>query len=381
MRNALLGEELIRRGHKVTYFASAFNHYTKKFITNNEEPVVIDENSKVIFLKGIGYKKNISFRRYIEYKILAYRFRRYVTKLEKPDVIVSAIPPYGITYEALIFSIANKIPIIVDTRDKWPDTHLEYFPQLFRGLFRVALWRDFEKIKKISKQATGLTAVSKDMLCWMVDKSKRTKNTREKVFYLGYNKRNTSGQNEFSDKIPRDKFVVTYVGSFGGNTDQSIVLSAAKILKEDFYFIFVGSGGKQSDLKKKFENLNNILFTGWLDQASIDTILDKTSVGVCPTAKGGHLMPNKIFTYFSAGKPILSGYSGELENMITDEKLGLNFKYNDLSDFISKLQMIKGDKKLYEEMSSNVFKIYREKFEAPKIYGEFAEFVENITEL
>src|SRR5574341_243598 len=121
LRTALLADKLITKGHSVLWWASAFDHLQKKWISKQETEVKISNNFTIKLLKGIGYKRNVSIRRFIDHRIIAKRFRELVSAESRPDIIVASLPSHDLAYEAVMYANKNNIPIIVDIRDPWPD--------------------------------------------------------------------------------------------------------------------------------------------------------------------------------------------------------------------------------------------------------------------
>ena len=60
-RTYFVCEELVKRFHRVTWWASAFSHKSKTFILDEDTEILHKENFKINALHvPIGYKKNIS---------------------------------------------------------------------------------------------------------------------------------------------------------------------------------------------------------------------------------------------------------------------------------------------------------------------------------
>ena len=76
MRNAMLADKLIEKGHAVTWWASAFNHFSKQWIRRTDTEIEIKKNLTIRVLKGSGYKKNFSISRYIDHRIIAWKFKK-----------------------------------------------------------------------------------------------------------------------------------------------------------------------------------------------------------------------------------------------------------------------------------------------------------------
>ena len=76
LRTAVLAEELVKRGHRATWWASSFSHLRKAWFRRDESSVELDSGVNVELLHGPGYKSNVSFARLIDHRIVARQFKR-----------------------------------------------------------------------------------------------------------------------------------------------------------------------------------------------------------------------------------------------------------------------------------------------------------------
>ena len=147
MRTAMLAEHLHAKGHSVVWWSSNFFHPTKTLLFNDYKEVEIDQNYTIKLIKGLPYTKNISIKRYIHYKLLAKRFRDMANRCILPDIIVTSMPDYNHSYEAVIFGKSHNIPVVVDIQDIWPDIFIKELPKSFRQVAKLLLTSDFIKLK------------------------------------------------------------------------------------------------------------------------------------------------------------------------------------------------------------------------------------------
>lgn len=384
MRTALLADVLIDRAHTVLWWTSAFDHFKKEWIFKKDTEVVMKEGLKIIALKGTGYKRNISIRRFIDHRIIARKFRNLAHKMVRPDIIIASMPPHDLAYEAVKFGARNNVPVIVDIRDPWPDIFLNHVPGIFQKFAKIVFCRDFSMLKKTMQLADGLTAVTSTFLEWGLRYAKREKTLRDKVFYLGC-KRNTDIHNQ-PNKIVRlidnlnNKFVVTFVGTIAYYHNPSIVIDCAhKLSKNNIQFVIAGDGEFFDEIKIKTSLLKNVILSGWLDQAEINTLLEYSHIGICPTTQNIDLFPNKAFTYLSAGLPVISAFQGDLKELIEKYQIGLYYPPNDAEALANCINRLYEDKRLYKKMSENARKIFDEMFDADRIYEEYAKHIDQLT--
>lgn len=385
MRTALLADKLVERGHEVLWWTSAFDHFKKDWIFKEDTLIDIKERYKIYALKGIGYKKNISLSRFIDHRIIAWKFKRIAPKMPKPDVIVASMPPHDLACEAVMFAKKNNIPVLVDIRDPWPDIFLNHIPLKFRGLAKIALYKDFRMIKKIMQMADGLIAVTNTFMEWGLNYAGREKNSFDRVFYLGYKKPSISHISKAKERfLPifenlKDKFIVFFVGTIASYHNPSTLLKVAERLSEhNIYFVIAGDGEFLRQLKKISTTLSNVFLTGWLNQDEIEFWLQHSKIGVCPTTKEIDLFPNKAFTYLSAGLPIISAFQGDLREIIEKYQIGFYYPPNDVDAIAECIMKLYNNPELYKKMSENAGRVFDEMFDADKIYTEYAEHIEKV---
>ncbi|MBI3502705.1 MAG: glycosyltransferase family 4 protein [Bacteroidetes bacterium] len=383
MRTALLADKLIERGHTVLWWASAFDHVKKKWVAQNDSVVEIKNGYEIFALKGIGYKKNISLSRFIDHRIIARNFKKFALQKTKPDAMIVSMPAHDLAYQAVMFAKKNNIPVIVDVRDEWPDLFVNYAPSVLRPFTWFFLFNDFAMVKKTMHYADSLVSMMDSLLQWGLKYAGRKQTENDKVFYLGGKKIVNENKNinlSFSEKL-KDKFVVTFIGTFVENNDPAILIVCAKKLQnEKIHFLLAGDGELLHEIKKKTKDLNNVTFPGWLNENEINELLKISKIGVAPAKKIRDAFPNKVFSYLSAGLPVITSFHGDLKNSIEEHQIGYFYLPNDVTALTNCILKLYKDQDLYRKMLVNTKKIFEEKFDAEKIYDEYAKHVELIAE-
>lgn len=386
LRTAMLADKLAERGHNVLWWASSFDHFGKKWIFNKDMDFQVNERLRVKALKGMGYKKNISLARFIDHRMIAWKFRKFALRIKKPDMIVASMPSYDLAFEAARYAKKHGIPVLVDIRDQWPDIFIENVPPRFQGMARLILKKEFLMLKSLLGMADGLVSMTDPLLKWGLSYAGREKTWKDNVFYLGYRKRELFYNDRTREiyelgKVLAGKFVVTFVGTFGTYHNPSLLIECARELeRQDIRFVLAGDGELLQGLKDKASSLNNVFFPGWLDQDQITVLLKHSHIGICPSGQIENkvFFPNKAFSYLAEGLPILSSFRGEIEEIIDKYKVG--YSYDNLESLIKGIKVLYNNSDLYREMSANALRLFGEQFDADKIYVEYAQHVERIVE-
>lgn len=384
LRTSLLADQLALREHKVIWWASTFNHFQKNWYYNKDTELKINDYLTIKALKGVGYSKNVSLSRIIDHRIIARKFRKMAPAMQQPDIIISSMPSYDLAFESVIYAEKRDIPVVVDIRDQWPDIFLDAVPERIKWLARILMASEFSMLKKLLTKADGLISMTSDILDWGLQKASRKKTRRDKVFYLGYKRdilSTLSEDNRIHELIRKmeGKFIVSFIGTFGIYHNPQIMIECAENIKDsEILFVVAGDGELAIHLKSKATHLENVIFPGWLNQAEVTALLRHSHVGVCPTGEHANkgFFPNKAFTYFSEGLPVLTSFKGDLEGFIKEYKIGLH--YDDLDGLTAAISQLKSNYELYKSMRRNVFKVFKEKFDAKLIYASYADYIESL---
>lgn len=389
-RMTMLTEKLTERGNIVTRWGSNFDHITKRMHHDRDMSLKLSSKLTVRFIKGIGYKKNISVKRYMDQFIIAKKFFKQAKKLEKPDVILVATPPHNIAYYAVKFAHKYNIPIIVDVRDQWPDIFIERVPKIIRGIFKIALFYEFYQMRYALRHATSITSMMAELLNWGLVCAKRKKIESDRVFYIGTKEKLPVEitNNKMLNSIIAEavtKFVVTFVGTFNNFYNPSIIIEVAKMFENEkekgIHFVLAGDGNLFDEIRRSSEKCSNVVLTGWLNQIELSALLSHSKIGVVPLAEKRPCFPNKVFTYISHGLPIIASTPGEFSEIISKHEIGLYYTPGDAQGLFDTIQTLYKDNNLYLRMRNNMKIVFDSLFNAEKIYNDFSTHVETVSKI
>lgn len=382
-----MADKLVERGNQITWWTSAFDHFKKEWIYQEDTELTIKKDYNIKVLKGIGYRKNLSISRFIDHRIVAWKFKRLAPKMPKPDVIVVSMPPHDLAYKVALFAQSGSIPILVDIRDPWPDIFLNHIPEKFRWLLKIVLHKDFKMLRKTMQIADGLVSVTNTFLEWGLRNAGRLKSPNDKSYPLGYKKSKMLNDSNIKDNFKsleqklKDKFLIFFVGTISASYHNPfILLKAAEKLKaiKNMHFLIAGDGELLWQLEKEAANCDNITTTGWLNQDEIEFWLKSSRIGICPVNTEMDLPTNKAFAYLSAGIPIISAFQGELKEIIEEYQIGFYYPPDDVFALVECIKKLYDDPILYKKMSENAGRVFNEMFDAEKIYEEYADHIEKV---
>lgn len=393
MRCGILAKELVARGHKVTWWASTFDHMKKRPRFDGPRSIQVQPGLRVNLLHGPRYRKNISLERVRHHRVLARAFAQEAClDKSRPDIVFACLPVPELAEEAVIYGHVQGVPVVIDARDQWPDLYLMAFPKWLRGIAHLVLLPEFRRTQRVFQMATGITAVSETYLKWALHSATRSMRETDGVFPLGYPTPTVDTQNEIETRVPQlraeykirsDAMVVTFIGMFGASYDLETVIKAAMVLgvgdTRNIQIVLVGDGDKGRKLREMSHGLQNVIFTGWQDQVSMLALMQLSAVGLAAYKEEAlQSLPNKPFEYMAAGLPLLSSLRGELEGLIRQEQIGLQYQAGNVSSLAEKINWLLNYPEERIAMGQRARQLFDERFSVDVIYPGLARHLENV---
>ena len=393
-RCGMLARTLVARGHDVTWWTSAFDHFRKKHRSYRSQSIEVQKGFGLRLLCAPGYKKNISLRRVFHNVYVARVFEREADDTDAvPSVVFACIPTLELAQKALEYAKARDLPVIIDVRDQWPELYLNAFPPRFHRFARFALSSEFRRARRILGGATSITAVSETSLGWALRHARRPMRETDRVFPLGHASQAVDATTAVTSRmaqlraehnIQSDALVVTFIGTFGASYNLDLVIEASRILQSEgrsipVQVVLAGDGSDKERLQKTARGLKNVIFTGWLDRTSLEALTRLSSVGLAAYKRDAlQSLPNKVFDYMAAGLPILSSLRGELETLVRDRKLGLQYDADDPVSLLESIRWFLDNPQSRVAMGARGRALFKERFAAEAIYRDLVEHIEEV---
>lgn len=384
LRTRLLADELAGRGHRVTWWASTFNHMRKEACFTGDTTFSPYAGLTITAIHGIGYGRNMSLRRLVHHRITTRKFRKAVAQASSPDVIVASYPPHDLAEAAVAFARQRRIPVVVDIRDKWPDIFEDTLPRALRPIGHWVLIDDYARRNRAMTGADALVSMTEPLLDWGLSHAGRTRGNQDRVFYLGsYREAQPTPSPELAKIIAtrlKGRVVITFMGQFASSSDPSVAIDVAARMVDDprLVFVLAGDGDLGPSLREKAHDLPNVVFTGWLESEGIAALLHNSSLGLATTGRRGELnfLPNKVFNYLSAGVPVASMFHGELQHLIDHNGFGFNFSNSD--ELLTRLSAFANSPDQRISMAARAREFFDQQGDAGTIYACYADFVEDL---
>jgi glycosyltransferase involved in cell wall biosynthesis len=396
-RSMLLCAELLRRGHEVTMWTSAYDHIRKEWRSEwlaHPEGMTRDDGLTIRFLKGCGYPSNLSVRRFVDHYLAARDFSRAAAAAERPDVIVASLPDQWTAAAAVAFGRRTGVPTIVDVRDKWPDVFFDRIPKgPLSAIARVVLRPEERRAQRALRDATALVANMNSMMEWGLEKAKRRQTDRERVFYLTTSPKNfdvpapavTSHVIADALRAVAGRTVLTFVGTFNKTQSPLLVLDALDVLRRDGRLdgdrtavIIAGSGLEADEVARRAALHPDVHYVGWVDTTHMSALLAASHVGLLPLNFVTPAFNNKAFAYLASGLPIINGATGDLAEIVEKEHAGINVPAGRADLLADAMHRLIVQPELRETMAANVRRLFLARFDRGANYAAYADHVESI---
>ncbi len=310
-------KELIRRGYRVSIFASSFLHYKCENILKEGEPSREEDIDGIHWIwiptrpyKGNGKDRILGMLDY--YRFMVKNYRNY----PRPDVIIGS----AVHLLACVagYKISKKVNarFISEIRDLWPETLIELGSLKRTGIVARAM---FALENYVYKRSEKIIVTAPGMVAYITEKGIN----RDNIIYInnGVDVKSFDERRQNYDLINTPirfedgAFHVVYIGAFGRANALDTLLEAAQVLKEraitGIDFTMVGDGPLKEQLVQKAREygLTNFEFYQSVSKQYVPALLSRADCLVfsavdSPLYRFG-ISANKLFDYLCSGKPII----------------------------------------------------------------------------
>ena len=339
---------------------------------------------KITFIPEPGYSKNVCLMRFYSHFIWGKNLLRYLKNRKKPNIIYCAVPSLTGPYFISKYCEKNKIKLIIDIQDLWP----EAFKMVFNLPFiSDIIYYPFNFLANaIYKRADEIVAVSKTYVERAMSVNKKVKKGHSvflgtKLSDFDANVKNNPIDN--MDNIPKkdeEELWLAYCGTLGASYDLTCVFDVLEIVRNNGIkppkFIIMGDGPRRKEFEQYVKDKNiDAFFTGRISYPQMCSVLYNCDITVNPIKQGAaQSIINKHADYAASGLPVLNTQEClEYRNLIDEYKMGINCKNNDSNDLAEKLEILIKDKNLRKKMGQNARRCAEEKFDRAKSYQEIYE--------
>ena len=364
LKTGLFADWLQKKGHNVTFINSTFDHYKRKKRFEATKIVEFKKNYKIVLLWGSEYTKSISLQRFVNHKNVSRSFKKWLKlNREIPDIIICSYPTIELCKESIIFGNKNKIPVLVDVRDFWPDVFSEYLPSKIRWIGHYIFYFINLKVQTTLSKATNLSSMTETALLWTLKKAKRAKLENDFIFPFSYPDKSKTLLTLGKKNKDKHKIRMCFFGTIHKRSGLDLFIVGLSRLsieeKKQITFNVAGTGSELERLKKLSRELDApVKFLGWLEKSQIQSLMSNSNAGILAVNSLDFKLsiPNKIVEYLSGGLAIISCTEGEVKKFLEKNQCGfwVEAKPEKIELFFSNL-IKKGIKKNVSDSALNAF--------------------------
>ncbi|MBM6804616.1 glycosyltransferase family 4 protein, partial [Mediterraneibacter glycyrrhizinilyticus] len=243
------------------------------------------------FVKSRDYKGNGMDRviNMMDLPFKTWKAMKLFYERQKPDVIYTSSPDLFVAFFALRFGRKYKIPVVVEVRDLWPESIVEYNRMSRKNPIIQVLYQLEKWIYKKADQLIFTMEGGKDYIC---DKGWEKEINLSKVNHVNngvdleeFDENQKIYQITDRDLEDDNYFKVLYMGSIRMVNNLRLLLKAAEELKRrkipNIKILVYGDGTEKEALQQEAEKLDvNMYFKGRVKKKYIPYILTKADVNL-----------------------------------------------------------------------------------------------------
>lgn len=388
-RCGLLAQHANERGHNVRWWTSGFDHYRKCFRYATDEVIEFRPGYEIECLRGCGYAKNVSLRRYRDHKILGQKFRQFAPQRARPDVIWCAVPIVELALPAVQLAREWGVPIVLDAMDRWPDHFLTVLPPAFSPAVRLLLAKQWRDTREAFAGATAVSGNSEGFVKWGLGYANRARNQWDRPFYFGYPQPEISLSTRLEANAYWDKLDVLpgrmnacFVGTVSNRPfDLTAMIRGVQQSKLSGKLVVCGEGESRPELQALAAGDPRIVFAGWRNAAEIAVLMERCHLGIAPyrpTENFLHNIPNKIPEYLAGRLAVLSGVDGEIGEILTRTGSGVVYPASDPDALAAAIDRMLQNPGALAQMKVSSGETFNQSFRASTIYPAIVDHLEKL---
>lgn len=251
---------------------------------------------------------------------------------------------------AYLISRVKKASLVYDSHELWSQSHHQK-----RSKFILYLAERVERI--LARRADSIITVSDGISSYLKKYLERDNvyTVRNIPSYLHEEEYNLLRE-EFD--IPPNNLIFIYQGMISKSRGVDLLLKASLSFNNDdgVVFIFMGDGPFSEEVKEFIfnNNLKKVFYKSAVPQDQLMKYTKSADVGIHAiknTCLNHDLcLPNKLFEYLNAGKPVIVTDLKEMSKFVCDNKVGLTFSDDDESSLVGAIKEISSNYELLETL-------------------------------
>jgi len=304
----------------------------------------------------------------------------------RPNVVIATSPQLFCGWAGVIASWVKWCPFVLEIRDIWPESIVTVGAMEKGMLLRILEFIE----RRMYRAANHIVTVGsgyRDNIVAKVDCGDRTSVVTNGVDSDLFSPKDASP--EFRSMYGLgDRFVCSYVGTIGMAHGLSIVVRAAKRLKEanreDIVFCLVGDGASRAAIEQEIEAADVgslVQLTGRLPKSEMPTVLassDCLLVHLMKTDLFQTVIPSKIFESMAMKRPLIMGVQGESADIVEASGSGIHIEPENDEELVAAVIKLHESPEFYEQLCSKGRSFATEHYSRDKLASKMLATIEKV---
>lgn len=171
--------------------------------------------------------------------------------------------------------------------------------------------------------------------------------------------------------LSEDSFYVGFVGSFAPWQGLTLLVEAAKVIKDTGYtrikFLLVGDGEQEKKLRQKvldYDLGDTVFFAGRVEYREVVFWINAFDVAVAPFSgvrnKTCGLSPIKLYEYLACGKPVIAADIEGVREIVEENECGYLFEAGDKLQLVDKILFCYRNRNMLNKVALHCRDVIRE---------------------
>ena len=363
--------EWVKMGHTVTIVTGAPNFPTGKVFEGYRNKLLQRENLEGIRVVRVWtyiaanegtVKRMIDFASFMVTATFAGFF------VKKPDIIIATTPQFLTSITGWVLARLKRRPFVLELRDLWPESIAAVGAFHGKRFYKTCEW----VARFIYHRANVIISVTHSFKRILIDMGIRgdkihiiTNGVHPDIMVSPQNREEIRTQYG----IPRDAFLVGYVGTFGLAHSLGTILNVARLTIADpsIKYVLMGDGAEKVQLIKRSqaEGLSNVRFIErQYHKKAIEVVsaLDIALVLVRDTPLFESVIPSKLLEAMALGKPVILGVRGESLSIVNEHLCGIGIMPENTVDLAAAIRKLQSDRDACTIMGTNGQRAIKQKY-------------------
>ena len=318
-------------GHHVTVLTGGINHKTGGVfpeLKGRLRHVSQNNGVEVIRLRSYAGDRGAMRLRYVNFLSYAASAAAFGSRLPRPDLVFASSTPLTVGLAGAVLARLQGVPLVFEVRDLWPKA------AVVAGVLKEgALVSAASALERwLYKEARQTIVVSEGDRSELVERGLR----KDRVHWV------PNGVDDWMiADVPmpvaprRGPLQVFYVGAHGRWNHLDRLLDIAEQLDGVAHFTLVGDGDEKTRLVAEAgkRRLSNVTFEAAVPKREAFERLRAADATIVISGAHEHYdqwLPNKIFDYMAAGRPVIVVGGGELERLVRRAGCGVSAAPDDM---------------------------------------------------